>query len=148
MYLAFDPGETTGWAEFNDEGECKAYGQLSFDELIAKCEDWRGTPELKTVIIEEFVVFNHKARKFAGSRMKTSQAIGIIKSMAHANGAKVVEQPANIKPIAQKWTQIKPPSDHSQSHWVDAFNHGAYYLIKQNIRKTYLEEEMESKRAN
>jgi hypothetical protein len=52
-------------------------------------------------------------------------------------------QGSDIKPMAEKFTQVKPPSDHAESHKIDAFNHGAYYLINKGIRKTALEEEAE-----
>lgn len=143
MYLAFDPGKTTGWARFNDDGSSHSYGQVTIDELIAKCEEWKAEDEfnnlLIAVIVEDYVLFKRKAAAQVGSRMETSQAIGVLKTLASATGAKFVLQPSNIKSTAEKWTQLFPPSNHKNSHWVDAFNHGAYYLINAGIRKTQLE---------
>lgn len=145
MYLSFDPGKVTGWAKFTDDGEVAASGQADLDTLIDLCTEWAITEEkIIAVIYEEFVVFKHKAKHFAGSRMEASQAIGIIKGLARRTGADLVVQGSDIKPMAQRFTQVKPPSDHAQSHWVDAFNHGAYYLINQGIRKTALEEQIEA----
>lgn len=143
MYLSFDPGKTTGWALFDDVGQVMSTGQDTIEQLIAHCEEWRKYA-LKAIIYEDFVIFKHKAAKMAGSRMEASQAIGIIKGLAQYNNVELVRQGSDIKPIAQKWTQIKPPSDHSKSHWVDAFNHGAYYLIQHKIRKSALEMEQEN----
>lgn len=142
MYLAFDPGKTTGWALFGSDGEAIEYGQASLTELMGLCEGWR-EGDLTAVIYEDWLLFKHKAPKMVGSRMEASQAIGIIKNLAHATGAELVQQPSNIKSIAQMQTQIKPPSNHAQSHWVDAFNHGAYYLIRKGIRRTALEREQD-----
>lgn len=143
MYLAFDPGKTTGWAKFKDDGSADGYGQVSIDELVEKCEEWKREDEfndlLIAVIVEDFVLFKHKAQQQTGSKMEASQAIGILRTLASATGAKFILQPSNIKSTAQKWTQLFPPSNHKNSHWVDAFNHGAYYLINQGIRKTQLE---------
>lgn len=143
MYLAFDPGKITGWAVFTNTGDILEMGQATIEELIDLCEGWleNGDLGIDGVIYEDFIVFRHKAQKLAGSRMEASQAIGIIKGLAKRAGVTPVRQGSDIKPIAEKLTQIKPPSDHSQSHQIDAFNHGAYYLIRQGIRKTALEEE-------
>lgn len=140
MYLAFDPGETTGWALFNDDGSINGWGQLTEEQLQYKLDLWEHEP-IDVVICEGFIIFRHKARKFAGNRMVTIQIIGMIKRFAHKICAKYVEQDADILPMAQMKTQVKMPSNHAESHKVSAFNHGAWYLIQQGIRKSALEEE-------
>lgn len=143
MYLlAFDPGLTTGWCSFDENGNAIEWGQVSLTELMDMC----ATVQPEIVLYEDWLLFTHKARKMAGSRMESSQAIGIIKAMARRVAAELVVQGSDIKTTAEKMTQMKPPSDHSQSHWVDAFNHGAYWLINQGKRKTYLEMEQEMKK--
>ena len=144
MYLAFDPGETTGWALFDKAGDIKEWGQLTMDELHLKLTEWESL-DIDTVICEGFIIYRHKAKKFAGNRMLTIQVIGIVKSFAHRMNAKYVEQDSDILPIAQKHTQVFMPKDHSESHKVSAFNHGAEWLIRQGIRKTALEEEQNTK---
>lgn len=145
FYLAFDPGKTTGWAMFDGNGQIIQYGQASLDELIDLTEEWARVWPISTIIYESFVLFRHKARQQTGSKMEASQAIGIIKTLARKTDATLVEQDPTIKSLAQKWTQLKPIGDHAHSHWVDAFNHGAYWLIRQGIRKTALEMEQERK---
>jgi hypothetical protein len=147
MYIAFDPGKVTGWATFDDNGDVRHMGQATIEELIGFVEDLviaKDTHPIKVVIYEDFIIFKHKAKYLTGSRVEASQAIGIIKGLAQRVGAELIMQGSDIKPIAQKWTQIRPPSDHSQSHKIDAFNHGAYYLINKGIRKTALEQEAAS----
>lgn len=148
FYLAFDPGKTTGWAMFDGNGQIIQYGQASLDELIDLTEEWARVWPISTIIYESFVLFRHKARQQTGSKMEASQAIGIIKTLARKTDATLVEQDPTIKSLAQKWTQLKPIGDHAQSHWVDAFNHGAYWLIRQGIRKTALEMEQERKNGS
>ena len=141
MYLAFDPGKVTGWARFDEAGEVQEMGQLTLEELVPSIESWLDTEDsIEAVIYEDFIVFRHKAQKMAGSRMEASQAIGLIKGLAQRAGCKIVKQNSSIKPIAERWTQVKPPSDHSQSHQIDAYNHGKYYLINEGICKSALEE--------
>ena len=142
IYLSFDPGKTTGWAMFTPEGDGISFGQLTIEELIDKCREWEHA-KIIAVIYEDFIIFKHKAQKQAGSRVEAAQAIGIIKGLAQHTGAELIRQGSDIKPMAQKWTQLKPVGRHADNHWVDAFNHGAFYLIKQGIRKTYLEAQSE-----
>lgn len=146
-YLSFDPGKTTGWCTWDENGDVLSSGQAGLEELIVLCREWE-KEKLVAIICEEFRLFKQKAVGQAGSTMETSQAIGIIKTLKSATGCELVMQKPNIKTVAQKWTQLKPVGDHSQSHWVDAFNHGAFYLINKGLRKTYLEQEMESKRGD
>ena len=145
MYIAFDPGKTTGWAVFDNDGTIIEMGQASIEQLIDFCErrviDHTNYEPIKAVIYEDFIIFKHKAKYLTGSRVEASQAIGIIKGLAQRTGAELVMQGSDIKPMAEKFTQIKPPSNHDESHKIDAFNHGAYYLINKGIRKTALEEE-------
>lgn len=148
FYLSFDPGKTTGWAMFDGNGQIIQYGQASLDELIDLTEEWARVWPISTIIYESFVLFRHKARQQTGSKMEASQAIGIIKTLARKTDATLVEQDPTIKSLAQKWTQLKPIGDHAHSHWVDAFNHGAYWLIRQGIRKTALEMEQERKNGS
>ena len=145
MYLSFDPGQTTGWCKFDDLGNATQWGQASFEELMDLCKEWE-KEKWTAIIYEDFILFSKKARQQAGSRMPASQAIGIIKTLIHATGATAIRQSSDIKSGAEKLTQMKAPSNHAESHWVDAFNHGAYYLIKKGIRKSFLEMEMEQKR--
>ena len=144
MYLAYDPGKTTGWAMFDDAGESVQYGQLSLDELVTHVDSMttRSLTEdpLVAIIVEEFKLFGHKAKHQVGSQMEASQAIGILRVLANNTGAEFVLQPPTIKAMAVKWTQLSPKGlAHAKTHWIDAFNHGAYYLIKRGIRKTELE---------
>lgn len=147
MYLAFDPGATTGWCKFDAQGNTLEWGQDNFTELMEHCKEWE-KEKWTAIIYEDFVLFSKKARQQAGSRMPASQAIGIIKTLIHATGAEAIRQSSDIKSGAEKLTQMKAPSNHAESHWVDAFNHGAYYLIRKGIRKSYLEMELEQKRKN
>lgn len=149
MYLAYDPGKTTGFTRFNNEGEPETYGQLSLEELMDHVDlmlHRHDSDPLKAVIYEQFAVYRHKAQKLTGSKMEVAQAIGIIKKLAKDTGATLVVQDASIKSVAEKWTQVSAKGlSHDKTHWIDAFNHGAYYLINQGIRKTQLEKSNEAK---
>lgn len=147
MYVSFDPGATTGYVKWDDNGEPTKMDQLDFDglmDLMRQLEIEHETDPIKAVIYEHFKLFKHKAVAQTGSDMPAAQAIGIIKTMVKATGAFEVAQAPNILTIAQKWTGMQMPSNHDFSHWVSAFNHGAFFLIKKGIRKTALEMESEA----
>lgn len=136
--LSVDPGETSGWALLQKNGNCKQMGQLAFEPMMEFINNL--VPEgIAVIVIEDFVVFRRKAQAQTGSRHKTVQIIGALKSYALRHNIPVVMQGADIKKIAEKWSQIKPPADHAQSHQIDAFNHGFYYLVKNHYAKTALE---------
>lgn len=136
-YLSFDPGETSGWAKFNEHGDLEDKGQESFETLCRFLDAY--SEPVKIVICEDFRIRRNKAKKFIGNRMETIQALGAIRAFAMRHNAEFILQDSGIKTIAERWTGVKPQGPHAQSHWVDAFSHGAYYLIREGIRKHGLE---------
>ena len=139
MYLAFDPGETTGWASFSNDGNIADKGQLNFNDLCSFLDNY--CFPIEAVICEDFRIKRQKAKAFIGNRMETIQAIGAIRAFASRQKVPYILQDSGIKSIAEKWTGVSTKGlPHSQTHWIDAFNHGAYYLVRQGIRKTRLED--------
>ena len=146
-YLALDPGLNTGWATWDKDGEVLAMGTTrDYDDLHKKLA---GLPvSIRVVILEDFKLFRNKAIQQTGSRMPAPKAIGQIETFARLWNAKIVKQPSNIKPIAENMTgkrtknyetgRLLMPKE--QTHMWDAFNHGEYYLIKNNIKKIDLSE--------
>lgn len=137
--VSFDPGLLTGYCVF-DNAKIIKYDQVKFLELVGVLE---GLPKPDVVVYENFQLYGHKAKQQIGSKFETVQAIGIIKSWAHRNKAIQIEQKPSDKVIAEKWTGVVPTGAHNNnSHWIDAYNHGMFYLIKGGIAKSKLEEEM------
>lgn len=132
-YLAIDPGHTSGWATFDQDGVFRAWGQLAglddLDDFLLAL-----SPKPCTVIVEEYRLYKSKAIQQSGSKLETVQAIGVIKTHARRWKAAVIEQRADIKAIAEKWSGHSAKGiPHSQSHKVDAMNHGTYFLVKNHI---------------
>lgn len=138
-YLGIDPGDTTGWAYFDESGQFQSFGQEKYLDFMDTLVGW--PDNIGTIVIEDFKLFQWKAKQQSGSTMVASQVIGAVTLWARTRGVIVVKQPASVKPIAQKFSQVKPPSDHSFSHWVDAYNHVWFYMVQQGIRPTPLQEE-------
>lgn len=144
--LSFDPGETTGWV-FQDPDKMLDYGQAKgLIEVIDVCTEHESMG-VQQVVIEDYVILQGKAMSHSGSRVPAIQVIGYLKAWAHKQGIPVKMYPARMKPIQQKRTQKFPKGAHSKNHWVDAYNHGRYWLIEQGLAKSALEIEMEKKRA-
>lgn len=132
-YISFDPGVSTGWATFDSKGELTARGILrGLDELMDFLQNMK--PH-KTVICEDYRVFGKKANAHIGSRLETSQVIGMIKVYVARWKAELVMQPSSILPIAGLWSGEALPKNHDKSHDIAAYNHGVYYLQRQGIRE-------------
>ena len=130
-YIALDPGNTTGWAGFDDKGVIQAMGQFTLSEQTKWLND-HITPNVKMVIIEEYR--NYKGGTFRGQTNQTSKNIGAIEMICELRGVPYVRQPANIKSIGYKFAGLgSAPNNHSISHQYDAVAHGTYWLRTNGI---------------
>jgi hypothetical protein len=125
-YIAIDPGETSGWAGFDEKGVIQEFGQFTQDEQN-KWLDANIKPTVKMVIVEEYR--NYKGGTFKGQKNQTSKNIGAIEMICELRGVPYTRQPANIKTIGYKFAGLgEPPKNHAISHQYDAVAHGTYYL--------------------
>jgi hypothetical protein len=133
-YLAIDPGETTGWAAFDESGTIVAIGQFK----QAEQNDWLDAnikPTLKAVITEDYT--NHPGKQRNWTRNQTSKNIGSIETVCHLRRVPIFLQRNTCKSIGYKYMGMEPPSNHSISHQYDAAAHGTYWLrIKGILRPT------------
>jgi len=137
MYLAFDPGNTTGWAEFDPHGEISDFGQLENGvEGVTEFVMAYDKP-IHTVVIESYMVRpdDHSVKANVGSKLETVQVIGVLRGWAYSRKAEIVMQQPQIKKIAEKFSGYEPKGSHKNSHYVDAINHGVYFLVKKGLRK-------------
>lgn len=127
-YLALDPGETTGWCCFSEEGEILTYGQYKQADQTKELTRLI-TSDLLAVICEDYRNFAWK-QQTKWSRNQTSKNIGAIEMICEMRQVPLHLQPANIKTIGYKWLGLgEAPSNHSISHQFDAMVHGGYWLI-------------------
>lgn len=132
-YLAIDPGFTSGYATFDENGKMTAFGQIANpDDMMDWIEELR--PEPDVIILEDYVI--RKNVSHAGSRAPTIQLIGMIKRYAKKKAIKVVLQMSHAKNIGYKFAGLVPTKNHDQSHQYDAIAHGCYYLQKNGIRES------------
>jgi len=144
--LSFDPGQTTGWC-YQTEDQIIAFGQAKdLVELMDVCELYSGITD--HVVIEDYVVRGDKISSHVGGRLPTIQMIGYLKawSLQQKLGHPTLYSP-RLKPIQQKQTGMRPVGKHSDNHWVDAYNHGRWYLIKEKKAPTAGEIEWRKKQT-
>ncbi len=129
MYLALDPGETTGFAYFNSEGDSVEIGEVFSDEELDALLD-RLSPTV--VVVEDWVTNPHV--HMGGNKQLTARTIGSVESWTRRHNAKIVLQPNTIKSIGYLWAGIPKPKNKALSHRSDAYVHGIYYLQREGIR--------------
>jgi hypothetical protein len=115
-YISFDPGETTGIAEWLESGELKAVHQLDQMELDDFLKTLESEPP-EIFIMEEYRVFGHV--NHTGSKIPTVQTIGQIKAFARRYSIEIIEQKEGIRKIAAMWSQTKIPKGHMPD-WMSA----------------------------
>lgn len=129
-YISIDPGDTSGWATFDEKGDLIQMGSTHSDKDLTDVLD---TTKPTLVVCEDWITVGHKT--FGGDKMNTARLIGKIEFWCELNGVKMVKQPASVKPIAYLWAGMKKPKNHAVSHEPDAYVHGVYYLQKAGVRK-------------
>lgn len=133
-YLALDPGETTGWAKFDSNGELLGYGQYT-QNIQTQWLTENLDSSLKAVICEEYRIYN-KARQRQWDRNRTSKNEGAIEMLCEMRKVPFFLQPASVKKIGYKWAGLgEAPSNHAISHQFDAVAHGTYWLRQRKILK-------------
>ena len=137
ILLAIDPGGMNGTCTFVDS-QMTSYDQVKIADLTIWLEDYSPKPDL--ILYENYRLWKHKSLQQSGSDMPAPQAIGIIKSYAARNSITLIDQSPQILKQAELMSQVKMPSDHTQSHWVSAYLHGYWYLVKNGYRKVDLGE--------
>lgn len=133
MILAIDPGDTAGYAIFNDTGEPVDEGQIKGAEDFAdKCLNWMQN-SISVIVVEDYRLLPHKSQQQAGSRFQAVQQIGMLKLLARSAGAKVVVQGPDKYPIGLLLAGKTMPKDHNKSHHIVAYAHGWFYLVQQGL---------------
>lgn len=130
-YLAVDPGKSNGVAVFNDAAQLVFMGVIQEAEFSRWLADLKFTP--KVAIVEDFVLYPHKAKDQTYSNMVAVRMIGRMEYWAHINNVELVKQPAHLKSMGYRYLGEKPAKN---QHAKDALVHGLYYLIRHGIMST------------
>lgn len=125
--LVFDPGNTTGWAQFENDVLVN-WGQLDFD--LPALWDLLCTRAPDVLVWESFNLHAHRRDSQIGSSFPAVQVIGVLRLYADQWGLDYTERtPQQVKQI---WTDDKLRKFHfyqkGQPHANDAIRHGLTHL--------------------
>lgn len=135
-YLAIDPGETSGWATFDEIGTLISMGQFKEKDFVEQTTELLHS-DLKHFIVEDYVLFQHKAMaqtNARGRKLKTAKMVGKLEMLADMRGVPYTKQPSSVYNIGAMWGGFEIPSNHSISHQYVAVAHGIYFLQQHGIR--------------
>ena len=134
LILVVDPGDTTGFASFYDNGDEYSRWQDNFEGVLKLLVGM--TPlatDLTHIIVEDYRLRKGKQAQQTGSRFQAVQVIGALKYHAMRVGAKFELVDVQAKMLGSMYSGIKPPSNHKKSHEIDAYNIGIYWLVVNKI---------------
>ena len=130
MILAVDPGDTSGFALFANDGSYVNKWQSDFDNSL---EFLSPLTNLKTIVVEDYRLRKGKQAQQTGSRFQADQMIGALKYHAKLHGMAFELASVQAKTLGAMFSGQKPPSNHKESHKVDAYNIGIYWLVDNKI---------------
>lgn len=145
IILAFDPGLTTGFCAIRYTAR---KGQYDFDVLLCQEIPWgerieavsrifdlfapmdQPSHDIDRLVIEDFVLYAHKARDMVGHRFWSSEMIGVISTLAFQHKVldrMVLQMASNRKgaKVLEEHTKFVGASPHK----TDAYQHARYTLL-------------------
>lgn len=140
--LAIDPGESTGWC-YHSATEIYGFGNIAYAKINDFLAEWE--KEVDIIVMEDWRTFKMKAAAKMGDRQKTSRVIGAIELFAKMKKINLVKQDSSDLPTIVKRTGIDPYKSgaHKKTHWMFAYAHGMYFLVKMKLAKSALQKEQE-----
>ena len=129
MILVVDPGDTTGYAVFEEDGEFVDKGQADFDKFL----DFLMASTFTRIVVEDYRLRKGKQAQQTGSRFQAVQVIGALKYLARQERIGIDLVNVQAKTLGSMYSGVKPPSDHKKSHEIDAYNIGIYWLVANDI---------------
>lgn len=135
-HASFDPGDdskpSTGITLWSHLGKVLLTNEISVESLNEVLDWFEEIGGLYSIIVEEFMLYQHKALQQSGSKLPPVQIIGMIKRSAYKQNIVITEVRADCKSIAAAWSQTKIPSGH-MPNWMASYLVGYYHLHKIGI---------------
>ncbi len=137
--LAFDPGETTGFARFEDglltwseelDTPTVMSSATMLNRLIGNKPSTRALGDVE-VVVENYQVFKWRAKQHVGDTLHTPRMIGCIETICALKNISLTKQtPQNAKGFVtdakmKAWHMYVP----GQPHARDAIRHGIFYVL-------------------
>lgn len=133
MFLAVDPGETSGVAVFESSGTLRVRFQLTIPQIRRYLLKLVQYPELvyDGIIVEDYRHVPGKQQR--GSRFQTVKVIGYLEFFAEAKVCPIHLVSNQAKDMGALYTGEKSPSNHKLSHEVEATNLGVWWLVENGV---------------
>lgn len=129
-YLSLDPGNNTGWATFDENGNSTGYGSVHDRESVYSTLT---AVQAKALIVEDFKLYPWKSTQQAWSSLETVRVLGAIEFWAYAKQCPIhFTSPTNLK-IGMMWAGLRVPKGHIPDE-QSAYAHGVWWLQKNGIR--------------
>lgn len=154
-WITIDPGETVGWAIWQDKNRVEA-GQTRMWDFIDELDRWatanagpegdspftaadewepRSYDSLDFIVMEDWVLYEWEAQNLIWDRQRTVRAIGAIELIGRQNGVPLELQGADIKEAAKAAgaEELFLSPVHENRHANDATMHGVFRLARFGI---------------
>lgn len=132
VYIAIDPGISTGIAIFGDDGELNWF-QTEKYENIYKWLETLDAQIITDIIMEDYRLNppNWEKHEAIHSKMETTKVMGKIELWCEQNDIKLHEQARQFKSVGYKYWGKEPlPKSNPLNHAWDAVAHGMYWLVR------------------
>jgi hypothetical protein len=131
--LSVDPGERIGVGRWSDRGKLLFNGVITIDDFpdYLSLDSWNDEP-VHAVVMEDWRLRQGKQMAQTGSRMLTSQVIGMVRLWAYQHDAVLVLQNSQILRVAAMHANLKLPKGHIKDA-TSAYLHGYYFFESQGL---------------
>lgn len=135
--IAFDPGQSTGWAVLrtaNKSGIVEKFGVTRTPEKLFEVLDEYGGVDL--AICEDYIINPAVMRKgftHAWDKGLTLRAIGAIQFWCREHNIEFVLQQPSTKPAGYGFMGATYVKGKAGQHHLDAIAHGVYYCVKNKL---------------
>lgn len=140
-WLSIDPGESTGWAWWENGSLREASTDSLWDVIDALSEAFgvssTGPADLKfeglgLIVMEDWALYPWKLKDLGWDKCRTARGIGAIELLCRLTGVQLVLQPAAIKKnaVAAGAEELFLRPLHENRHANDAIMHGVFYMAR------------------
>ncbi len=127
-YLAIDPGKANGICGYDEQYKLLMMWTVKEQDMLTFLRQFK---KVDKCIIENFLLYSHKAQQQVSSDMLTSRVIGRVENWAEVNDIDLIKQNASVKPLGYKYLGKQPlPKSNRLNHAMDAHAHFIYWGVR------------------
>lgn len=132
MILFVDPGKQVGWATWRNDGSFIRKEEGPYGDFYSYLEVLMEMNGPHTFGCEDYVLDPNISQ--GGSKMEACRVLGAVEFAARITGSKFVLQKNLVLTSAQRMSGVEVPKHGRKDHDANsAYNHGIFWLVKNNI---------------